>query len=539
MIASYDYLIVGAGSAGCVLAARLSEDPDVTVWLAEAGGPDDDRWLAVPGALFRNSTAPQFNWSYTTEPEPELNNRRLFWAQGRVLGGSSTINGMIYHRGHPTDYDLWRQDGCEGWGWDDVLPLFRKSETNERGEGPFHGGSGPLQVTRGAPDLPIAELFLRAIEAAGYRRLDDMCAEQAEGFGHYDRTIGRGRRSSTAKAFLDPVRTRANLTVSPNTTVTRIVMDGTTARGVDIVKGGQNQRIEAAREVILCGGAVHSPQLLMLSGIGPADHLREHGIDVVADHKGVGANLQNHLCTRLQYTCSEPITAYRTMKPWNAAREMVRYAVFRTGIFSQTSVATGGFFRSDDSLEIPDMQAQMALGLIGNVGKSAWSRLPRQHGFAVALNQGRPHSRGEIRLRSANPLDAPRIMPRYFSDRRDIDTLMRGVRRMRDIINQGEIRRVISAELQPGEAADDDDALEAHLRATVSNAFHPVGTCRMGGDADSVVDPQLLVRGIAGLRVADAGIMPTLINGNTNAPAIMVAEKAAMLIQSDNGSARQ
>lgn len=254
----------------------------------------------------------------------------------------------------------------------------------------------------------------------------------------------------------------------------------------------------------------------------------------------MGSNLQNHLCARLQYAVSEPITAYRTLHPWNAAKEILRYALFRKGIFSQISVATGGFFRSDDCLEIPDMQAQMAMGLIGNVGKSAWSRLPRRHGFSIAINQGRPFLRGAVRLRSAKPADAPLIMPRYFSDRRDLDILMRGERRMREIVNQGEIRRVISEELQPGPAADDDISLEAYLRQTCSNAFHPVGTCRMGGDAESVVDPQLRVRGISGLRVADAGIIPTLINGNTNAPAIMVGENAAMLIQSGhNGSSLQ
>ncbi len=536
---SFDYVIVGAGSAGCVLASRLSEDRSVSVWLAEAGGLDKDRLLAVPGALFRNSTAPQFNWSYSTEPEPELGGRQLFWAQGRVLGGSSTINGMIYSRGHASDYDLWRQDGCEGWGFADVLPLFRKSERNERGEGPYHGGSGPLRVTRGTPGLPIADLFLQATAAAGYPVLDDMNAELAEGFGHYDRTIGDGVRSSTSRAFLHPAESRQHLVVATGATVTRIVLEGTRAVGVEVIIGGTRQIIRAEREVILCGGAVHSPQLLMLSGIGPADQLREQGIDVAVDLPSVGANLQNHVCYRLQYTCSAPITAYRYMHPLRGAAAIAQYMLFRTGVFSQTAVATGGFFRSSDTLDIPDMQAHVAMGLIGNVGKTAWSRLPRQHGFAVAINQGRPHSRGEIRLRSADPAAPPVIRPRYFSDPRDLATLMAGVRRMRDVIEGGEIRSVISKEIQPGPR--DDAQLAAHMRQSVSNAFHPVGTCRMGADAGSVVDPTLCVRGTTGLRVADAAIMPTLINGNTNAPTIMVAEKAAMLIRAAGsaGSSRR
>jgi choline dehydrogenase len=386
--------------------------------------------------------------------------------------------------------------------------------------------------------LPIAEMFLAATTSAGYLRLDDLNAEEAEGFGHYDRTIGRGRRSSTSQAFLADAGRRSNLTVATNVSVRRIVLEGTRAVGVELLHDGVPQRIEAVREVILCAGAVHSPQLLMLSGIGPAAHLQEHAIDVVVDRPAVGANLQNHLCYKIQYACSQPVTAYSYMNPWRGAKACLDYAVFRRGILSQTSVSTGGFFRSDPAMEVPDLQVQMAVGLIGGVGKSAWSRLPRSHGFSVTLNQGRPFSRGEVRLKSNDPAQAPAITPRYLTDPRDVATLMRGVRHMREVISAGAISGVISRELQPADAALDDVTLEAHIRENCSNAFHPVGTCRMGGDAESVVDPALRVRGITGLRVADAGVMPTLINGNTNAPTIMIAEKAARLIQGDTTQGR-
>ncbi len=528
---NHDYLVIGAGSAGCILAARLSEDPGMRVWLGEAGGPDRDPLLGVPGLLFRTSTSPRFNWSYMTEPEPGLGGRRLFWAQGRVLGGSSTINGMIYIRGHPREYDLWRQDGCEGWGWDDVLPHFRATERNERGAGPYHGGDGPLPVTRGDPRLPICELFLGAMRRAGHSILDDFNGGSMDGFGHYDRTIGAGTRQSVATSFLRPAAGRRNLTVETHATVLRVIVEHGRARGIELSRNGALQRLYAEREIILCGGAINSAKLLMLSGIGPAAHLRAHGITIVQDAPGVGGNLQNHLCYRMQYACSAPVTAYRYMHPVRGAVACLDYALRRRGILSQTTVATGGFLRTEPGLEMPDAQVQLGIGLIGNVGASAWQRLPRREGFTLVVNQGRPHSRGTVRLRSPDPAAPPVIAPRYLHDRRDLALLMRAARQMRDLMRDGELRRVISKELAPGAAADSDAGLEADIRARASNAFHPVGTCRMGGDAESVVDPKLRLRGIAGLRVADASIMPTLINGNTNAAAMMIGEKAAAMLR--------
>ena len=537
MTERYDYLVVGAGSAGSIVASRLSENPGLRVWLGEAGGAGRDPLLGVPGLLFRTSTAPRFNWSYATEPEPELGGRRLFWAQGRVLGGSSTINGMIYVRGHPREYDLWRQDGCEGWSWDDVLPFFRATERNERGGGPLHGDAGPLAVTRGNPGVPITAIFLEAMRRAGHAIVDDFNGPSMDGFGHYDRTIGGGRRQSVATAFLRPARRRPNLTIETGVLVARVIIERGSARGIEVRQNGRSRLLFAEREVILCGGAVNSAKLLMLSGIGPADHLREHGIDIVHDAPAVGSNLQNHLCYRLQYACSAPVTAYRYMQPLRAMGACLDYAVRRRGILSQTTVATGGFLRTEPGLELPDVQVQIGLGLIGNVGRSAWQRLPAQEGFSVVVNQGRPQSRGTIRLRSADPAAAPVIAPHYLSDKRDLDVLTRAARQMRGLMQDPELQRVISAEMAPGPAGDDDAGLQADIRARASNAFHPVGTCRMGGDAESVVDPRLRVRGIERLRVADAGVMPTLINGNTNAAAMMIGEKAAAMLREDEGGA--
>jgi choline dehydrogenase len=390
---AYDYLIVGAGSSGCILASRLTESASTRVWRGEAGGAGRDWLLNVPGFLFRTSTAPRFNWSFLTEPEPELHGRRLFWSQGRVLGGSSTINGMLYVRGHPREYDLWGQLGCEGWAWDEVLPHFRASERNERGVSAAHGDRGPIAVTRGAPDEPICTLFLEAAARAGHALLDDFNGPSMDGFGHYDRTIGAGRRNSVASTFLRPVMARPNLTVMTDATVTRLLLEGGRARGIELRDDGTKRQLWADREVILCAGAINSAKLLMLSGIGPADHLHRYGIPVVLDQPGVGGNLQNHLCYRLEFACSAPVTAYRYMRPWPAVRACLDYALHRRGVLAQTPVATGGFFRTEPGLDMPDAQVQLQIGLIGPPGASAWQRLPRREGFSIAVNAGKDGKR--------------------------------------------------------------------------------------------------------------------------------------------------
>jgi choline dehydrogenase len=532
---AYDYLIVGAGSSGCFVASRLTENASTRVWLGEAGGPGRDWLLNVPGLLFRTSTAPRFNWSFLTEPEAELHGRRLFWSQGRVLGGSSTINGMLYVRGHPREYDLWRQLGCEGWAWDDVLPHFRATERNERGASVLHGDRGPIATTRGAPDVPICALFLEAAARAGHALLDDFNGPSMDGFGHYDRTIGAGRRNSVASTFLRPAMARPNLTVATDVTVTHLLLEDGRARGIELRQGGTTRQLWAEREVILCAGAINSARLLMLSGIGPADHLHSHGIPVVLDRPGVGSNLQNHLCYRLEFACSAPVTAYRYMRPWPAMRACLDYALHRRGVLAQTPVATGGFFRTEPGLDMPDAQVQLQIGLIGPPGASAWQRLPRREGFSISVNQGRPLSRGTVRLRSADPTATPMIAPHNLSERRDLEVLLRAVRHVRGITRDVALRRVIAAELSPGDDVEDDAALEHDIRARSGNAFHPVGTCRMGSDEDAVVDPVLRVRGIDGLRVADASVIPALMNANTNAAAMMIGEKAAAMIGGHQG----
>jgi choline dehydrogenase len=525
-----DFLIIGAGTAGCVLANRLSADPRARVTVIEAGRSDRDLLLHVPGASIRNSTTPKFNWSFLTEPVEALDHRQLFWAQGKVLGGSSAINGMIYARGHPLDYDAWARLGCPGWGFEDLLPYFRRSETNERGESHLHGGSGPVRVSRGRPDLAICQRFLDAAAEEGFPVLDDLNTPAPDGFGHYDCTIGRGRRASSASAYLAPVAGRPNLTVHLNTLATRLIFENSRAVGAQVICEGRLVTLRAEREVLLCGGAVNSPQLLMLSGIGPAQHLGGFGIPVRVDLPAVGGNLQNHVSYRMQFAVSEPITAYKYVRPLGALRAGVEYLVRRRGVLSQSIVPTGGFFRTDEHLEAPDVQVQLGVGLIGRVGGSVLARLPREHGFSLGVNQGSPHSRGEVRLRSGDPTAPPVIDPRYLSDPRDAEILAQGVERMRALSRRPSLARVISREIDPGSEVTDRASLIASMRHKTGTAFHPVGTCRMGSDAASVVDLLLRVRGVEGLRVADASVIPALMNANTNAAALAIGERAAAMI---------
>lgn len=523
----YDYIIVGAGSAGCVLANRLTESGRHNVLLLEAGGNDRGPWIHIPLGYGKHFTNPKVNWLFTNEPDPATGNRRLAQPRGKLLGGSSSINGLVYIRGQREDYDHWRQLGNDGWSFDDVLPYFRKSEDQQRGADEYHGTGGPLAVSDPASPHPLCDAFIAAAEQTGYPRTDDFNGPNHEGFGYLQLTTRKGRRSSAATGYLRPARKRKNLTVVTHAHATRLLFDGTRATGVEYLRHGHRETVRTNGEVLLSGGAINSPQLLQLSGVGPAAELRAHGIDVVADKPGVGANLQDHYNGRLMYRCTEPITLNDTLgNLGRGALEALRYAFLRKGFLTMGASTAAGFLRSDPALASPDIQAGLALFSTDKVGDG----LHPFSGFSIVVRLLRPESRGTISLHSTDPLDAPAIRPNFLHSPRDGEGLVAGFKLLRQIVQAPALQRYIESEYAPGpQVASDADLLE-FLRQKGGTSFHPVGTCRMGSDADAVVDPRLKVRGLSGLRVVDASIMPTIVSGNTNAPTIMIAEKAADMI---------
>ncbi|MCI5074449.1 GMC family oxidoreductase N-terminal domain-containing protein [Oricola sp.] len=527
----FDYVVVGAGAAGCVVAARLAEDRAVAVGVIEAGGSDSALIMRIPAANVATGTDPRYNWAYESEPVPALGDRRLYWAQGRVVGGSGSINGMMYMRGHRSDYDRWAANGCTGWSYDDVLPYFRKAETNERGASDLHGGDGPLQVSAGRATAPVCDMFLEAARDTGFALTDDLNNDIPEAFGHVDMTIGNGQRSSTSAAYLRPALKRGNVTVLTQALATRILIENGAAAGIEFIHEGERRRAMAARSVVLCGGAVNSPQLLMLSGIGDAGQLRAFDIPVEADRPEVGRNLQNHPMYKLMYTVTEPVSAYSHVRPAGALSAGLQYALGRKGVLSRGLFPTSGFFHADQGDGETEIQVCMAPAPVVRRKPGVLGILPAEHGFTLLLNHGSPFSRGTVRLKSADPATHAAITPNYFSDPRDIDILARGARRVHEIVQAGPLKRILGRELSPERPTSTQAEIEDDIRRTAVTHYHPVGTCRMGSDDASVVDTQLRVRGVENLRVADASVMPVLVNGNTYAATIMVAEKAADLIR--------
>jgi len=530
---TFDYIVAGAGSAGCAVAARLSENGRHRVLLLEAGGKDSGFWIHVPIGYSRLFANPRINWMFESEPEPELEGRRMYQPRGKVLGGTSSINGMVYMRGNPADYDLWRQRGCTGWDWDSVLPYFKKAEDQERGPSETHGSGGPLRVSDQAIDWELGDRFISAAREAGLPANNDFNNGEQEGAGPFQNTTNRRRRWSTATAYLRPARRRPNLVIRTNAHATRIVVEDGRASGVEFLCDGAPHVARANGEIVVCGGVYGSPQLLQLSGIGSAAQLQQFGIPVVRDIPAVGADLQDHFYVRLAFRCTRPITLNDVANsPVKKLIAGLQYVLFQKGPLTSNGICAGGFARSDPRLERPDIQLNF----------SVWSFAERNNrgvvphpfpGFTISAVHLRPEARGTVMLKSPDPLAAPEIRFNFLKSRDDIAALTAGMRLARKITMQPTLAPYVAEELLPGAQVNSDAEFEAAIRKNGVSNLHPVGTCRMGADPAAVCDPRLRVNGIAGLRVVDASVMPTVPAGNTNAPTIMIAEKAADMILED------
>ncbi len=522
-----DFIVVGAGSAGCTIAARLSEDPGTRVILLEAGGEDTNRWIHIPLGFGKTFADPSVNWCFETEPDAGANGRKVFWPRGKVLGGSSSINGMVYIRGQAEDFDHWRQLGNTGWSFDDVLPYFTRAENQQSIRDGFHGIGGPLAVSD-VERHPIAEAFIDSAMALGFERNDDFNGAKQDGVGYHQTTTRDGKRCSTAVGYLNPARGRANLRIETRALSERIVFDGKRAAGVEYRQGGELKTARARREIILCGGAIGSPHLLLLSGIGPAAHLAQHGIAVVQDLPGVGQNLQDHYSAPVKLKAAMPVTVNDVMLS-NVKKLKVgmQYYMFRTGPLAMISSPAALFAKTRPELATPDIK----ISISPFSADRPQDGLHKFSGFTSIGYQLRPESRGEIKLKSADPADPPAMIPNYLTDPVDQQTIVAGLKLCRRILAQPALARFIAEEFQPGPAIQSDAELLGYARQRGGTVYHPTSTCKMGIDAMAVVDPELRVVGVEGLRVADASVMPTVISGNTNAATIMIGEKLADLLR--------
>ena len=530
---AFDFIVTGAGSAGAVVASRLSESGRYRVLLLEAGPPDRNPWIHIPLGFAKTYVNPKVNWRFESAPQPQLGNRQLYLPRGKTLGGSSSINGMVYIRGNHADYDEWRQRGCEGWDWDSVLPFFKKAQNQTRGASDYHGTGGPLNVTDHARQFELADAFIAASEQAGVPRNPDFNGANQEGAGYYQTTTGNRRRWSTARGYLTPAKNRPNLVIRTMCHATRVLIENGRAVGVAYQSPRGRETARASKEVVVSGGAYGSPQLLLLSGLGPGQHLQDMGIEVVRDMPAVGANLHDHFCTYLSWRCTRPITMNDLEN--SAARKVmagVQYALFRSGPMASNGIHAGLFTRTDARLERPDMQINLLEW--STVERTKDRVIPHKFpGFTLAPVHLRPDGRGTVRLTSPDPLAPPSILFDFLRTDYDMRAMVEGVKLARRISAAPALKPYVQGELVPGTSRMSDQDLADFVRETGVSNHHPSSSCAMGTGTNSVVDPRLRVHGVAGLRVADASIMPVVVAGNTNAPSIMIGEKAAAMIQED------